>query len=175
MTAHERGWQVMRRREEFTLADLVREGTMQQDNARRLVRRLVREGVVEEVGWTEASNPAKVFRLAAQTGCAWAEVRPMSVLQRLWLAMRVKRTFTAPDLMGITGAGAPYVWKILKRLCRAGIVRLEGRLQPAGQPGSHQVYRLIRDEGPLPPAAMSAATRRESRSDESRAGEVGHD
>ena len=66
---------------------------------------------------------------------------------QIWMAMRILRTFTAPQICTASGAKLNNTQRYLKRLETHGFVRAEGP-RATGLPGVHTQYRLVRDIGP---------------------------
>ncbi len=139
----------------FTIDDLVDE-RVSRATAEQVVAELAREGVVERIGWRRGTRPrarVRVYRVVSAP-----PQRPRAQVEVVWQAMRILRTFTVPDLARISGASPDYIHRLISRLRRARYVRRDGRLQPAGLPGSYQRYRLMRDPGPRPPAILAGGT-----------------
>lgn len=72
------------------------------------------------------------------------------MLARVWQSMRVMRRFTTANLQATAEAGESAVRKYLMALRKAGYVRLVQQ-RSSGRPGSHDVWALVRDSGPVAP------------------------
>lgn len=71
-------------------------------------------------------------------------------LQRAWQAMRVLRRFTTADVIMTAEVGESACRKYLRGLALTGFLVLE-RGRVSGRAGSRDVWRLVRDTGPVAP------------------------
>ena len=69
------------------------------------------------------------------------------VRQRAWVAMRVHREFTVPEILATSGASYDNLRRFVRQLENTGyLLRLESN--QSGHAGSSSRFRLIRDTGP---------------------------
>ncbi len=69
---------------------------------------------------------------------------------RAWQSMRILRQFSLPDLMATAEIGKDNARKYIIGLRRAGYLVL-ARQKDDGRKGGHEIYRLVRDNGPKAP------------------------
>ncbi len=141
--------------ETFTIDDLVDE-RVSRATVEQVVAELARQGIVERIGWRRLRPRVRVrvYRLVAPP-----PPRERAQVEVIWQAMRIMRTFTVPDLARVTGASPDYIHRLISRLRSTHYLRNDGRLQPAGLPGSYQRYRLVRDPGPNVPSVLARTAR----------------
>ena len=157
-------WKVMRGRQYFTSADLASETGMSLRSAQTLLRKLSRAGVVACV---EARKPGPeglcdVFELRAEPHRVPVEVDPAYYWQQqAWQAARIKRRFTASEVLRCMGDGLISRRRLsawLKALVRAGYLHRVGRVVP----GQETVFSLAVDAGPEPPVLPASKAGQES-------------
>jgi len=76
----------------------------------------------------------------------------------LWQCMRVLRIFTLPQLRAVTGCSAHNAKRYVRCLEQAGYVR-RLRERQRGVAGSHTVFALIEDTGPVAPRGQTDGKR----------------
>lgn len=112
-----------------------------------------------------AARDAGVRIESGVTGPTRASRKPKraTIRQRAWNAMRIKRSFTVPDLVTVVArAGDGDVAENLRRyvsaLTRAGYLERAARRQQGTAPGSngYPVYSLVRDTGEIAPVISQA-------------------
>ncbi|EGU35365.1 hypothetical protein [Vibrio scophthalmi] len=70
--------------------------------------------------------------------------------RKVWMSMRILRTFSQADLIITTEGSYRTVRRYLSALIKAGYIRQQGRGQSAK-------YQLLRNTGPKPPAIKGDA------------------
>lgn len=86
----------------------------------------------------------------ARTQGAYSTAARGPALQRVWQVMRVLKTFTRKQVIATAEAGETAVQKYIRALADAGYLQLQAA-RVNGSPGSHDVWRLVRDSGPVAP------------------------
>ncbi|AJF07789.1 hypothetical protein [Geoalkalibacter subterraneus] len=93
--------------------------------------------------------------MAGKKGMQHRRRRPHTLRAKAWQSMRIMRRFTLPDLCRTLGPSRgkndyQNLRKWMSNLCAHGVVVKEGR-PVSGRAGDYQVFRLVRDSGPLYP------------------------
>ena len=78
----------------------------------------------------------------------------MTARERAWTAMRIHRSFTAPQIASSADVTRGTVMQLARHLVRCRILVRAGRQQPSGTPGCFLVYRVARDIGPSLPSEI---------------------
>ena len=91
--------------------------------------------------------------MGARTRTKWLEDSRWT----LWQCMRVLRIFTLPQLRAVTGCSAHNAKRYVRCLEQAGYVR-RLRERQRGVAGSHTVFALIEDTGPVAPRGQTDGT-----------------
>jgi hypothetical protein len=146
----------MRKLKRFSAKEVSVESGCKENTSLKYCQMLLQKGVLEVFSPRKAKYESNQYRLLdryegfLRMPLDYTE----SDRDRLWLAMRVHRKFTNPELQISSGASKDSTDWFLKRLKGVGILTISTPHE-SGVTGSFAIYRLVRDLGVFAPICLA--------------------